>query len=357
MKLKDLIPESYSMDKIKLLVRDIERLIDEYRRKYPKSRPPIVRLEENPRTGYYGASRAYGVYIEPEMSSSDTKELVDTINKLCRKYNVVVSKPNYGTARTLISFGQYTNESVSIELNESSIGSALNKLKSVAKKLADKYTDEAQKHVKVDKLVSKAPDLNVDKVVGKLKRAPVETENINEGFMDGIRNLSLKTKNIFKTLSILSAIGVPISYANYLENSFSSWFYNVILSDASPTISNALQQVHSGQATLDSVYGKFFVVAFAVMFVMYLLTSIISNIGKNESSDRDYKEEYKKYQSSPKMKKYRAELNKYNRDKGTYGNGDGKDASHKGGKIAGFESESKNRGRREKSRKKGSKRK
>jgi len=66
--------------------------------------------------------------------------------------------------------------------------------------------------------------------------------------------------------------------------------------------------------------------------------------------DRDYKEEYKKYGSSSKSKKYRAELNQYNRKKGTYGNGDGKDASHKGGKIVGFESQSKNRGRAEKSR-------
>ena len=65
---------------------------------------------------------------------------------------------------------------------------------------------------------------------------------------------------------------------------------------------------------------------------------------------RDYKAEYKKFQSSTKSKKYRAELNKYNRQKGTYGNGDGKDASHKGGKIVGFEKESKNRGRAEKSR-------
>ena len=69
-----------------------------------------------------------------------------------------------------------------------------------------------------------------------------------------------------------------------------------------------------------------------------------------EKKERDYKDEYKKFQSSKKMKKYRAELNKYNRKKGTYGNGDGKDASHKGGKIVGFESQSKNRGRAEKSR-------
>ena len=69
---------------------------------------------------------------------------------------------------------------------------------------------------------------------------------------------------------------------------------------------------------------------------------------------RDYKAEYKKFQSSPERIKYRAELVKYNRDKGTYGNGESKDASHKNGKIVGFEKESKNRGRKEKSRLKGS---
>lgn len=71
---------------------------------------------------------------------------------------------------------------------------------------------------------------------------------------------------------------------------------------------------------------------------------------------RDYKREYRLFQSSAKRRRYRAQLNKYNRDHGTYGNGDGKDASHKNGKIVGFEKESINKGRREKSRLKGSRR-
>ena len=69
-----------------------------------------------------------------------------------------------------------------------------------------------------------------------------------------------------------------------------------------------------------------------------------------KESKRDYKDEYKKFQSSPEKIKYRSELVKFNRDKGTYGNGDKKDASHKGGKIVGFEAQSKNRGRAEASR-------
>jgi len=78
---------------------------------------------------------------------------------------------------------------------------------------------------------------------------------------------------------------------------------------------------------------------------------------KQMFGERDYKDEYKKFQSSPERIKYRAELVKYNRDKGTYGNGDNKDASHKDGKIVGFEDQNKNRGKAEKSRLEGSKRK
>lgn len=44
---------------------------------------------------------------------------------------------------------------------------------------------------------------------------------------------------------------------------------------------------------------------------------------------RDYKREYDLYQSRPEVKKRRAQNNKANRVKGTYGNGDGKDVAHK----------------------------
>lgn len=49
--------------------------------------------------------------------------------------------------------------------------------------------------------------------------------------------------------------------------------------------------------------------------------------GSNKATGRDYSYD-KAYQKSRKRVKYRVELNKANRDAGTYGNGDGKDASH-----------------------------
>lgn len=63
----------------------------------------------------------------------------------------------------------------------------------------------------------------------------------------------------------------------------------------------------------------------------------------------------KKFNATPERLRYRRELARYNAKHGKVG--DGKDASHKGGKIVGLEKESTNRGRKEKSRLKGSTRK
>lgn len=61
---------------------------------------------------------------------------------------------------------------------------------------------------------------------------------------------------------------------------------------------------------------------------------------------RDKKKSYDTaYHKTASRRSYRAELNKENRDRGTYGNGDGKDVSHtrKGGTV--LESQAKNRAR------------
>lgn len=64
-----------------------------------------------------------------------------------------------------------------------------------------------------------------------------------------------------------------------------------------------------------------------------------------------------KFNKRPDQKRKRIQLIQANRKRGTYGNGDGKDLHHsKSGKLV-SEPASKNRGRREKSRLKGSKRK
>ena len=79
---------------------------------------------------------------------------------------------------------------------------------------------------------------------------------------------------------------------------------------------------------------------------------------RNKSTGRDYKKEYANYQGKPDQIKRRSSRNSARSaavKAGKAKKGDGKDIHHKGKKIK-IEPKSKNRGRKEKSRLKGSKR-
>lgn len=68
-------------------------------------------------------------------------------------------------------------------------------------------------------------------------------------------------------------------------------------------------------------------------------------LGMSEERRRKKLAYDKEYHQSEERKNYRVELNRKNRDAGTYGNGDGKDMSHtKSGKLV-SESKSTNRAR------------
>ena len=68
---------------------------------------------------------------------------------------------------------------------------------------------------------------------------------------------------------------------------------------------------------------------------------------KSHASALKIKQEYQReYNKKPAAKKKRAALNKDNRDRGTYGNGDNLDVSHKQGGGTKLEGQSKNRARK-----------
>ena len=66
---------------------------------------------------------------------------------------------------------------------------------------------------------------------------------------------------------------------------------------------------------------------------------------KNPEARKRRLKQQAKYDKKPSQKKKRAELNRLNRERGTYGNGDGKDVSHRSDGSTVLESQSKNRAR------------
>ena len=235
------------------------------------------------------------------------------------------------------------------------------KVKKVADSMSDKDAEDfaSTKHKKLPNKVKKeiiaklrelvrielegtcgyAPDgkldvHNTDKLTPAgphLLKKKKKNESVNEGINDKMKKIMTK---LTKSLSIKSVVDM------YTGKGSLSYF----LDDEKEALKlqKFLQKSFKRVRKINLDKSKGDTANFVVAADMLGLESV--------EEERDYKAEYKKYGSSTKAKKYRAELNQYNRKKGTYGNGDGKDASHKGGKIVGFENQSVNRGRAEKSR-------
>ena len=66
---------------------------------------------------------------------------------------------------------------------------------------------------------------------------------------------------------------------------------------------------------------------------------------KNPKARKKRLKQQAEYDKKPAQRKKRAALNKENRKRGTYGNGDGKDVSHRTDGSTVLESQSKNRAR------------
>jgi hypothetical protein len=64
---------------------------------------------------------------------------------------------------------------------------------------------------------------------------------------------------------------------------------------------------------------------------------------ENPDARKKKKEYDSEYHSTDDRREYRSKLNKVNREKGTYGNGDGKDAAHTSKTRTRMQSQSKNR--------------
>ena len=109
------------------------------------------------------------------------------------------------------------------------------------------------------------------------------------------------------------------------------------------SISNSMKIEHKNIDTLINVI---------MPLVKPLLEIRLEERKWGKAQGRDYSKE-KTYNNSPERRKYRAELNRENRKRGDYGNGDGKDLHHAGKGEFRKEPSSVNKGRKEKSRKKG----
>ena len=174
-----------------------------------------------------------------------------------------------------------------ITLNEG-LGDSIKKIKNLAIKMATTKYDRAKSHLNVDKIAS-AEEFNGTDAMNKATAALLQQNDLDEDLKAAINKIAVKLGTGSTMLSIITALVSMSGWIQYLDSSFTKWYYTEIQKLAEPEVMKVMQDLgRAGQAE-GSIYGKLGMYAFFIFFTIAVISLVAARMTqkrKNEYVDK-----------------------------------------------------------------------
>jgi hypothetical protein len=163
-----------------------------------------------------------------------------------------------------------------ITLNEG-LGDSIKKIKNLAIKMATTKYDRAKSHLNVDKIAS-AEEFNGTDAMNKATAALLQQNDLDEDLKATINKIAVKLGTGSTMLSIITALVSMSGWIQYLDSSFTKWYYTEIQKLAEPEVMKVMQDLgRAGQAE-GSIYGKLGMYAFFIFFTIAVISLVAARM-------------------------------------------------------------------------------
>jgi hypothetical protein len=163
-----------------------------------------------------------------------------------------------------------------ITLNEG-LGDSIKKIKNLAIKMATTKYDRAKSHLNVDKIAS-AEEFNGTDAMNKATAALLQQNDLDEDLKAAINKIAVKLGTGSTMLSIITALVSMSGWIQYLDSSFTKWYYTEIQKLAEPEVMKVMQDLgRAGQAE-GSIYGKLGMYAFFIFFTIAVISLVAARM-------------------------------------------------------------------------------
>jgi hypothetical protein len=169
--------------------------------------------------------------------------------------------------------GESANETT---LNEG-LGDSIKKIKNLAIKMATTKYDRAKSHLNVDKIAS-ADEFNGTDAMNKATAALLQQNDLDEDLKAAINKIAVKLGTGATMLGIITALVSMAGWIQYLDSSFTKWYYTEIQKLAEPEVMKVMQDLgRAGQAE-GSIYGKLGMYAFFIFFTIAVISLVAARM-------------------------------------------------------------------------------
>ena len=237
-----------------------------------------------------------------EMSKNDVhvKEIMKFYDKGSSNAKKALSlyllrKPNATRNQILDELGDYGYNDVwdvmdhfkltleSTQIDEG-FGDAIKKIRNLAVKMASTKFDRAKSHMDLDKIAS-ADAFDGKDAMGKATSALLQQSEINEDLKSAINKIAIKLGSGATMMGIITAFLSISGWIQYLDSSFTKWYYTEIQKLAEPEVMQVMQDMGKAGQAEGSIYGKLGMYAFFIFFTIAVISLVAARMTKRNKNE------------------------------------------------------------------------
>jgi hypothetical protein len=226
--------------------------------------------------GTYSTKKAVSIFVSGK-TNANRNQILDDLGDM-----------GYNDIWDVMDHFKLKLESVSENTLNEGFGDSIKKIRNLAIKMASTKYDRAKSHLNIDNIAS-AEDFNGTDVMNKATAALLQQDDLDEDLKATINKIAVKLGTGATMMSIITALVSMGGWIQYLDSSFTKWYYTEIQHLAEPEVMKVMQDIGKAGQAEGSIYGKLGMYAFFIFFtiaVISLVAARLTKATKNEYVDK-----------------------------------------------------------------------
>jgi hypothetical protein len=226
--------------------------------------------------GTYSTKKAVSIFVSGKTNAT-RNQIIDDLGDM-----------GYNDIWEVMDHFKLTLESVKETTLNEGFGDSIKKIRNLAIKMASTKYDRAKSHLNIDKIAS-ADDFKGIDAMNKATTALLQQNDLDEDLKSAINKIAVKLGTGSTMMGIITALVSMSGWIQYLDSSFTKWYYTEIQKLAEPEVMKVMQDVGKAGQAEGSIWGKFGMYAFFIFFtiaVISLVAARLTKAKKNEYVDK-----------------------------------------------------------------------
>jgi hypothetical protein len=222
--------------------------------------------------GTYSTKKAVSIFVSGKINAN-RNQILDDLGDM-----------GYNDIWDVMDHFKLKLESVSENTLNEGFGDSIKKIRALAIKMASTKYDRAKSHLNMDKIAS-ADDFKGTDAMNKATAALLQQNDLDEDLKSAINKIAVKIGTGATMMGIITAFISISGWIQYLDSSFTKWYYTEIQKLAEPEVMRVMQDMGKAGQAEGSIYGKLAMYAFFIFFTIAVISIVAARLTKAKKNE------------------------------------------------------------------------